>query len=144
MPLTVAETVQELERLKHLRAVWMETVEFLSRCVDKESRKADHGIIAEGCVSSTVPQNIVQEFLDQINEEEIDPLNIEIGALENLFVEEANDGTEPEDQNKKAKPKTEKGTLKKRKSKGSSKTPGSSGRVRTISRPTGHKAQGTR
>jgi hypothetical protein len=141
MPLTVAETVSELERLKHQRAVWMEIVEFLSRFVDKESRKADHGIDAEGCISSPVPQEAVREFIDRINEEEIEPLNQEIGALENLYVEEDENGPEGDPSQKKSQ-KEKKGQSKKGVIKTGSKETGSTARVRTLTRASGRKDQG--
>lgn len=142
MALTVAETVRELERLKHQRAVWMDMIERLARCVDKESKKADHGIAAEGCVTNPVPQKVVREFIDRINDEEIEPLNQQILSLENLSVKEEGeeeDGSKQGDQKQKKKSKAKKGTLKKRRVQGRSKTNGPQGRVRTIPRAAEHK-----
>jgi len=140
MALTVAETVVELERLKHQRAVWMETVEHLSKCVDRESKVADHGIPAEDCVSSVVPQDVVREFIDLINDEEIDPLNQEIEALENLHVEE--DDGEEGDPGKKESSKKEKGKRKKGVLQGRGKKKGPTGGVRRLARPPKRKGQG--
>lgn len=141
MPLTVAETVNELERLKHQRAVWMEIVEHLSKHVDKESKNADHGIAAEDCIASVVPQGVVKEFVDLINDEEIDPLNQEIDALENLYVEEEENGPEG-DPGKKKGAKKKKGPLKKGGTQGSGKKKGSPARLRKVPRPPGRKNQG--
>jgi len=140
MPLTVAETVQELERLKHQRAVWMETVEHLSKFIDRESRHADHGIAAEGCITSAVPQEVVSEFIERINDDEIDPLNHEIGALENLHVEEDEDGPKGDPDQKKS-PKAKKGQVKKRNTQGGSKKKRTPGRIRKVARPPGRKSQ---
>jgi len=139
MPLTVAETVRELERLKHQRAVWMETVEHLSRFVDKESRHADHGIAAEGCIHSHVPQDVVREFIGRINDEEIDPLNQEIESLENLYVEEDDDEGDPgqEKGHEEKKGQGKKGVL----SKGSKKKGPTAG-VRRLARTPKRKGQG--
>lgn len=142
MALTVAETVKELERLKHQRAVWMETVEHLSKCVDKESKDADHGIPAEDCISGTVPQNVIREFIDLINDEEIDPLNREIEALENLHVEEEDNGEEG-DPDKKESSKKEKGKGKKGVLQGRGKKKGSTTGVRRLARPPKRKGQGS-
>ena len=88
MALTLAEAVKELERYKHERAVWMETVEHLSRFVGNELKNADAGIVAEGCVVNPVPEPVVKEFIQYINANEIDPLNKQIEALEGLAVQE--------------------------------------------------------
>lgn len=88
---TVAETVTELEGLKHERAVWMEVVEFLSRFVDHEVSAADHKIVAEGCIRQEVPQEVVAGFIKDINEQEIGPLNDRIESLSGLSVEEKDD-----------------------------------------------------
>lgn len=142
MALTVAETVKELERLKHQRAVWMETVEHLSKFIDKESRQADHGIAAEGCIHASVPQDVVREFIDLINDEEIEPLNQEIGALENLHVEEEENGEEgdpdEEESRKKEKGKSKKGVLQ-----GRGKKKGPTAGVRRLARPPKRKSQST-
>lgn len=140
MPLTVAETVRELEKLKHQRAVWMETVEHLSRFVDKESRQADHGIAAEGCIHSPVPQDVVREFIDRINDEEIEPLNQEIESLENLTVEE--DDGEKGDPGEEESGQAEKGQGKKGILQGSSKKKGPSTGVRRLARTPKRKGQG--
>lgn len=139
MPLTVAETVRELERLKHQRSVWMETVEHLSKFIDKESRHADHGISAEGCIHTPVPQDVVLEFIERINDEEIEPLNQEIGVLENLYVEE--DDGEKGDPGKKKNVKEEKGKGKKGVIQKGSKKKGSTAGVRRIARPAKRKNQ---
>ena len=141
MALTVAETVRELERLKHQRAVWMETVEHLSRFIDRESRQADHGIAAEGCITSAVPQEVVSEFIDRINDDEIDPLNQEINALENLHVEE--DENDPEgDPSQKKSPKAKAGQIKKGDVQGSGPKKRTTGRIRKVARTPGRKSQG--
>ena len=141
MPLTVAETVKELERLKHQRAVWMETVEHLSKFIDKESKHADHGIAAEGCVHSSVPQEVVREFIGRIEDEEIEPLNQEIGALENLYVEEEENGEEgdpvQEEGGKEKTSKSKKGVLQ-----GRGKKKGPTTGVRRLARPPNRKSQG--
>jgi hypothetical protein len=141
MPLTVAETVIELERLKHQRAVWMEIVEHLSKTVDKESKNADHGIQAEDCIASVVPQEVVKEFIELINDEEIEPLNQEIGSLENLNVEEEKDGPKG-DPDKKKGTKKKKGPNKKSGTQGGSQKKGVPARLRKVPRTPGRKAQG--
>lgn len=147
MPLTVAETMYRLECLKHTRAIWQQTVEHLSKFVDKEVRPAEHGIKAEDCVVNPVPQEAVKEFIDIIEETEIEPLNQEIAALENLSVEETNE--DPGDDGEKAKA----GKEEKRKTSSSPAAAGgkksSSGkaippkRLRSIPKHPRRKAQGT-
>ena len=88
MVLTVAEAARELERLKHLRAVWMEMVEHLSKFVDQEVRRSEHCVVAEGCIENKVPQSVVKEFIAYINDQEIDPLNKKIEEIESLTVTE--------------------------------------------------------
>ena len=95
---TVAQTMRELEELKHERAVWMELVEHLSRFVDHEVKQADSKIVAEGCISPHVPQELVQRFIDSINENEIEPLNESISALENLGVEQEDEQEEADEE----------------------------------------------
>ena len=95
MARTVAEIVKELEQLKHRRAVWMEMVEHLSKSIDQEVQPAQQAIVAEGCVISPVPQSVIREFIDDINESEIDPLNETIDDLEVMGVKETNND-EPE------------------------------------------------
>ena len=90
-PTTIIEAMKELENLRHYRAVWMETVEHLARFMDKDTKKADQGISAEGCVENKVPQSVLQEFIDYINNESIKPLNVKIGAIEKLKVMETKD-----------------------------------------------------
>jgi hypothetical protein len=107
MATTLADAVRELERLRHARAVWMETVEHLSRFVGNELKNADASIVAEGCIVSSVPEPVVKEFIHYINTDEIEPLNQEIEALESLTVQEtkhedpetpSNDGKPPQAQ----------------------------------------------
>lgn len=141
MALTVAETVRELERLKHQRAVWMEIVDQLSKFVDKESRQADHGIAAEGCIQTTVPQETIVEFIDLINDGEIEPLNQEIAALENLQVEEEENDEEGDPGAEKAKP-AKKSQSKKGRLQAGGKKKGGPARVRKLGRPPGRKNQG--
>ena len=88
MAMTLAEVLGELESLKHRRAVCMELVEHLSKFVDKEVRHADHAILAEGCVTGTVPQSVLMQFIDDIEERDIAPLNDRIEKLEKLHVYE--------------------------------------------------------
>lgn len=134
MTRTVAEAARELEKLKHERAVWMEIVEHLSKFVDQEVRAAEQRIVAEDCVENKVPQSVVLEFIEYINNQEVDPLNEQIEGIESLSVQET----------KNNEPKS-KGAIK---SKASAQTdqgpkPGSGGKkLRTISSPPGRKAQG--
>ena len=103
-PQTLAEAVEALEQLKYQRAVWSEIVEHLARFIDAEVQEADHGIVADGCVSQHVPQEVVSEFVDMINDGKIDPLNEAIDELEGLHVvseETEEDG--PESSKKKRK-----------------------------------------
>jgi hypothetical protein len=85
-PRTLAEAVEALEQLKYQRAVWSEIVDHLARFVGDEVQIADHGIVAEGCVHPTVPQGVVGEFVEMINDGRIDPLNEAIDELEGLQV----------------------------------------------------------
>jgi hypothetical protein len=141
MPLTVAETVLELERLKHQRAVWMEIVEHLSKHIDREGRQANHGIKAEDCIKNVVPQSMVQEFINLVNEGEIDPLNQEIGALENLNVEEEEDGPKG-DPGKKEGAKKKKGPGKKSNTQRGGEAKRNPSRLRKVPRPPRRKNQG--
>lgn len=135
MTRTVAEAAKELELLKHERAVWMEIVEHLSRFVDQEVRAAEVRIVAEGCVENKVPQSVITEFIQYINDQEVDPLNEQIEGIEGLVVTET----------KRNEPKA-KGAIK---PKASNQTdqgakPGPSGKkLRTISSHPGRKAQGS-
>ncbi len=90
MAQTVAQVASKLERLRHDRAIWMELVEFLSKCVDDDVREASQHIRAEQCVQSRVPQEVIVVHIERINDDEIDPLNDAIAALENMSVEETN------------------------------------------------------
>jgi len=90
MPSTLAEAVQELERFKQQRAVWMEVVDHLSKFVDDEVEQAQQPLHADGCVSQNVPQDVIAEIINSINEETVAPLNDGVYSLENLQVEETN------------------------------------------------------
>jgi hypothetical protein len=94
MSITVAQAAKELERFKHERAVWMETVEHLSKFIDQEVRLAEQGIAATGCVENKVPQSIIKEFILYINEQEIEPLNVKIEEIENLTIVETKNGNQ--------------------------------------------------
>ena len=89
-----AEAMKELESLKHARAVWMEIVEHLSKCLDREVKIAENNIFAEGCVADRVPQAVIKDFIRDINEGNIDPLNEKIDSIENLTVMENSDDNE--------------------------------------------------
>ena len=135
---TLAEAVRELERLKHQRAVWMQTVEHLSIFIDQEVQPAQKGISAEGCIHSTVPQPVIQEFIDRINEEEIEPLNQQIEAIESMNVEE--EETEDEGPEGKANEKPKRETTKEKNSRPAARKTGR--KIRSLSKPPGRKAQG--
>jgi hypothetical protein len=118
----------------------MEMVEHLSKFVDQEVQKAEHGITAEGCIVTPVPQCVVQDFIDSINEQEIEPLNDQIEELEGLNVlEETDDGSDPGGE---ARPEEA------QKADGGSKNPKAGGpigqsrkRIRAVPKPNGPKAQ---
>jgi hypothetical protein len=134
MGLTVAEAVRELERLTHEREIWMDIVEYLSRCLDHEapSGKANAYItVREG--GAKVPQVMVEKFIDRINGEEIDPLNIAIEELEGLNVYEETDDEDPNKatKGKANKPANKPATRKSRKG------------IRAVPKPPGIKAQGS-
>jgi len=145
MTLTVAEAMRELEQLKHGRAIWQETVEHLSKFVDKEVRQAEHGIVAEGCSINPVPQDAVREFINIIEEDEIEPLNTQIAALESLSVEETKDDPTDDDGEKEAPSgKEEKEASSGEGKKGDSQKAVPAKRLRTVPRGPGRKAQGSR
>jgi hypothetical protein len=106
MGMTLAEVNKRLELLKHKRAVWLEVVDHLSTCLDQEIKQAGRGIKADDCVNPTVPQPLIRGFVDEINENEIDPLNAEIEELENLFVYEPKEKETEDGEEKKGKSKT--------------------------------------
>ena len=94
---TLSELMRDLERLRHSRAVWMETLEHLAQFLDKDTIKADRGIRAEGCSVNPVPQAVVREFVSYINQQEIAPLNQQIDTIENLnIMETSNDQNDPQ------------------------------------------------
>jgi len=135
MALTLAAAVQELERLKHSRAIWLETVEHLAKFVDQEVRTAEQAIAAEGCVESRVPQPVIKEFIAYINQEEIEPLNEKIEEIESLTVTETktNDPKIKESSNRtQAQPEANEGP----------KIGAGGKKLRTISGHPGRKAQG--
>lgn len=139
---TVAEAFMELERLKHERAVWMEVAEFLSRFVDHEVSKADHKIKAEGCIRPEVSQKLISEFVDSINEQEIDPLNDRIQTLESLGVEEQEDDREEEGEANSRK-ESKKAAPRKAGGKARAKPERAKKRIRAVPRPTKPKASGS-
>ena len=135
MSLTLAEVVQELEGLKHARAIWLETVEHLSKFVDQEVRTAEQAIVAEGCVENRVPQQVVREFIGYINQQEIEPLNEKIEEIENRTVMETkqNDPKSQEGIDRtQAQPQANEG----------SKVGAGGKKLRTIPGHTGRKVQG--
>jgi len=130
---TLANAVKELERLKHSRAVWLETVEHLSRFLDREVRTAEQGIVADGCVVNRVPQPVIREFIDYINQENIDPLNERIEAIEQLTVMETKDNDSKEQhEGGEVRPKANEGP----------KIGSSRKKLRTLPNDPGRKAQG--
>jgi len=104
MPLTLAEAMRKLEDSKYRRVVWNEIVRIISQFVDSETRKADSGIGADGCTSQVVPQEIIQQVIDEVNVEKIEPLEEYISYFENLTVEET-DVEQEEKPKTKARPK---------------------------------------
>ena len=135
MAQTVAEAVKELARLRNEREIWMDIVEYLSRCIDRESPsgKANNYItVREG--GNRVPQDMVVAFVENINEERIDPLNQTIGELEGLSVYE-----ETEDDGPKTKKKSPSKKINRQAAK--SKAGGTGKRIRAIPKPAGPKAQ---
>lgn len=91
MTLILAEALQELEECRQRRAVWYDVVAFLSKFIDEEVREAGQGIVAEGCIGKLVPQGVLKDIVEGIEDEKIEPLNEAIGGLENLQVKETND-----------------------------------------------------
>ena len=134
MALTLAAAVKELEKFKHARSIWMETVEHLSRFVGSELKNADSAIVAEGCVVSTVPEPVIREFIQYINVNEIDPLNKQIEALEGLTVEETNESKTKDAGNDRDPPQAQK--------KQGTATIGIGKKLRAIPGTTGPKVQG--
>lgn len=133
---TLAEMMQELEQLRHSRAVWMETVEHLAQFIDKDTVKADRGIHAEGCSVNPVPQTVVREFIGYINQQEIAPLNKKIEAIESLSIVETKNDKDP-----KGKAGTTRGHAEK-KTDGGPKIGGSGKEIRAVPKLPGIKAQG--
>jgi hypothetical protein len=93
MSLTLAEALKKLEGHRYEHAVWSAVVGFLSGCLDKETRKADHAIATEGCTKEMVPQVVIAGIIDSVNQDKIEPLEDSIEAFENLSVEDT-DGKE--------------------------------------------------
>ena len=134
---TVAETLRELESLKHDRAIWMDVVEFLSKCVDHEVKPADNVIKAADCMTTIVPQSTIQSVIDRINEEEIDPLNERIHALENLGVEQEENDEEKSTRDKTAK----KASTGKKVGKAGKQARSTKKRIRAVPRPPKQKSE---
>jgi hypothetical protein len=138
MALTVAEALKELSRLRNEREIWMDIVEYLSRCIDRESPsgKANAYItVREG--GNRVPQDMVVGFVENINEERIDPLNQMIEELESLNVYEETEDDGPEGKKKKTPSK------KANKQAAKPKAGSTRKRIRAIPKPAGPKAQST-
>lgn len=118
---TLSEIMEKLERLRHEKAVWEDINEHLGNCIDTETLEKKSNIVAVGCISSEVPQDIVQEFIDTIAEQQIVPLDEQIRSLEGLQVEETEDNDEedkkPKQPSKKKKAKARKKIVAKPKAK---------------------------
>lgn len=133
MALTVAEAVKELDKLRNEREIWMDIVEYLSRCIDRESPsgKANAFItVREG--GTKVPQPMVEDFVRNINEDKIDPLNSSIEELEGFNVYEETNDNEPT--RKKTKSKANKQATK-------PKVGGARKKIRAVPKPPGTKAE---
>lgn len=132
MALTVAEAVEELTKLTYEREIWMDVVDYLSKCAPAGSSSGEiTSFITVRQGGHKVPPATVKEVLDCINKEKVDPLNEAIDELENMNVsEETND----EDPDKTSKRKTNTSPIKPK-----------AGKVRkgisAIARPTGPKAK---
>ena len=99
MSLSFAEAFQRLEESRQRRAVWVQLVDFLNRCVATEVKEARDKIVPDGCVAKEVPQDLILEILQEIEAGKIAPLDEEITSLENLEVVE----TKKDDGNKRQK-----------------------------------------
>lgn len=88
MSLTFKEALERLETSKQERAVWNELADFLMCCIDSEVKETTKAIAADGCVSKTVPQDIIRSVVQIVEEEKITPLDETIASLESLQVGE--------------------------------------------------------
>lgn len=89
MATSVAEALEKLERARQELAVHQDVLGFLSRFVDTDVHETDQGIAADGCVATTVPQEVISEIIEGIHVEKVGPLMEEIDELVNLQVVES-------------------------------------------------------
>ena len=110
MARTLADLMAELNECRHQQQIYMELVNFLSTFVDDEVQRAERSMVTDGL--GRVPTELVQQAIDVLNEERIDPLTEKIESIQAIDVEVPND----------TKPKRKKaGTRRKPKGNGESK-----------------------
>lgn len=104
------DVLKKLELLKQERAIWVEVTDHLLKYVDDDIRSPGKAIVAEGCASQVVPQDMVQNFVNDIRKREVEPLEAKIISIETLQVEETGDGKgNEEEQAPRSKPIKPKG-----------------------------------
>lgn len=77
---TVAEALKQLTALEARRAVWQELVNYLRRFVQDEVSRPDSSIATDQGVP--VGQDVVRELIEEMVEQQIDPLSQEIAAIQ--------------------------------------------------------------
>lgn len=93
MARSVAEIRELLEYSQFRKAIWERAIDLLGSHLDTEGREALKGI-SYSKDGPNAPQELIQEIIDEIQAEKVDPLEEEIDRLEHLPVVETTDGEE--------------------------------------------------
>jgi len=97
---SLSEILQRLEECRQKRAAWAYVAEHMFQFGGDDAIDVTEAIVAEGCISKTVPKEVVRELIESIRAEKIIPLEEEIAELENTKTAET--------KHEAAKPKAEK------------------------------------
>jgi len=89
---SVAEVRKSLEENQCRMAVWEKIVDFLSACLDTETREAPGKVLLGN--GQAVPQGLIEGVIQDIEAEKVSPIRGEIKNLENLQVMETKNGNQ--------------------------------------------------
>lgn len=89
MAKTLADLVAELNECRHRQQIYMELTGFLSTFVDDEVQQAERSMVTDGL--GKVPSGLIQEAIDVLNEERIDPLTEKIESIQAIDIEVPDD-----------------------------------------------------
>lgn len=91
---TFKDQLGKLTRTKQEVAVWETLLEYLTEnFVSRDGTPAKKGILADECIQPKVPEEVIEDIVDEITEKHLNILNSTIHDIETAEVKNAKKGT---------------------------------------------------